>query len=105
MPGHGVTPIEVVVPTSIAARLAQQRFEVVYFIDGQFIEESEIGVLPATWNVDGVKLSPGEHYLTVNLRGYDGSFGYGSLKVQVPRKADSANLETQPSGSSTGGRP
>jgi hypothetical protein len=63
------------------------------------------GVLPATWNVDSVKLSPGEHYLTVNLRGYDGAFGYGSLKVHVAADADTANVETRPAAATTGDHP
>lgn len=105
MRGSGVTPVEVIVPTDIAARLAQQRFEIVYFIDGLFMEEMEMGILPATWNVNAVALSPGEHYLTVNLRGYDGSFGYGSLKVRVPQKSDPGPHETESPVAPTGGRP
>lgn len=83
--GSGTTmPVEIRVPDAAAARLAQQRFELVYFVDGLFIGENEIGALPATWNVDLVKLSQGEHLLTVNVRGYEGSFGFGSYKLTVP---------------------
>ena len=105
MNATGGTPIEVIVPPPIAARLVQQRFELVYFIDGLFVEEREIGVLPATWNVSSDALSPGERYLTVNLRGYDGSFGYGSLKVQVPSKSGAASPESASPVSPSGGRP
>lgn len=101
----GVTPVEVIVPKNIAARLAQQRFEIVYFIDGLFTEEMEMGILPAIWNVDGIKLSPGEHYLTVNLRGYDGTFGYGSLKVHVAPKLDPSPNEIESPVAPTGGPP
>ncbi len=77
-------PMEIRVPDRVAERLSQQRFEIVYFVDGLFVGENEIGALPATWNVDLSKLSPGEHLLTVNVRGYEGSFGFGSHKLTVP---------------------
>ena len=77
-------PIEIRVPDAVAVRLSQQRFEIVYFVDGLFAGENEIGALPATWNVDLSKLSQGEHLLTVNVRGYEGSFGFGSHKLTVP---------------------
>jgi len=79
----GVTPFSVGVGEHDVRRLSTQRFELVYFIDGQFIGENEIGFLPATWNVDAGRLTPGEHYLTVNVRGYDGTFGMGSRKIRV----------------------
>jgi hypothetical protein len=105
MNSTGVTPIEIIVAPRIATRLAQQRFELVYFIDGLFTQEMEMGVLPATWNVNSVALSPGEHYLTVNLRGYDGTFGYGSLKVYVPPKSRANSGKTGSVDTPTGGRP
>ena len=77
-------PMEIRVPDAVALRLSQQRFEIVYFVDGLFVSENEIGALPATWNVDLTKLSQGEHLLTVNVRGYEGSFGFGSHKLTVP---------------------
>lgn len=104
VPRDAITPIEVVVPSSVASRLAQQRFESVYFIDGQFVQENEIAVLPATWNVNGRSLSPGEHYLTVNLRGYEGAFGYGSLKVRVPEENEQAS-GSSPTGLAQGDDP
>jgi hypothetical protein len=79
----GVTPFSVRVSEQDMRRLAEQRYEVVYFIDGQFIGENEIGFMPATWNVDATRLTPGEHYLTVNVRGYEGTFGIGSRKIRV----------------------
>jgi hypothetical protein len=79
----GLTPVSVGVGERDLLRLSTQRFELVYFIDGQFIGENEIGFLPATWNVDAGRLTPGEHYLTVNVRGYDGTFGMGSRKIRV----------------------
>jgi hypothetical protein len=80
---EGLTPLSIGVGERDRRRLSTQRYELVYFIDGQFIGENEIGFLPATWNVDAGRLTPGEHYLTVNVRGYDGTFGMGSRKVRV----------------------
>jgi hypothetical protein len=87
-------PMEILVAPEIAQRLSRERFEIVYFIDGLFVGENEIGFLPATWAVDRSKLSPGEHYLTVNLRGYEGSFGFGTVKIVIPAAgADQASTE------------
>ena len=79
----GVTPFSVRVSERDQRKVADQRYELVYFIDGLFIGENEIGFLPATWNVDAARLTPGEHYLTVNVRGYEGTFGLGSRKIRV----------------------
>lgn len=101
---QGIIPIEVKVTPDVSRRLAQQRFELVFFIDGQFFSETEIGFLPATWNVDADKLSPGEHYLSVNLRGYEGMFGFGSLKISVSAKGSEAEREHTPVAKVTGAR-
>ena len=45
--------------------------------------ENETGFLPMTWNWDTSNASPGIHYLTANLRGYEGNFGMATVKVRV----------------------
>jgi FlgD Ig-like domain len=65
--------------------LLGERFEVVFFIDGQFVFENETGFLPMTWIWDTGAVNPGPHYVTANLRGYEGHFGLATLEVWVAR--------------------
>ena len=65
-----------------------RRSESVLFVDGQFAMENELGFLPVTWHLDTSKMNVGEHFLTVNLRGYDGNFGIGTTKVYVQHKKE-----------------
>jgi hypothetical protein len=38
-----------------------------------------------TWLLNTDTLNEGEHYLSVNLRGYEGNFGLATVKVYVQR--------------------
>jgi hypothetical protein len=82
-------PVRLEIPDVDRARALARRFEPVFFLDGQFVFENEVGFVPMTWNWDPKAVNPGEHYLTVNLRGYEGNFGMATIKVLVQR-------ETQP---------
>lgn len=64
-------------------RVLEERFEAVYFIDGQRWLEHEIGFLPSTWSIEPGVLPPGVHYLTTNLRGYNGHFGLATIQVRI----------------------
>lgn len=99
VPAGQALRVGITAPPAAAARLAEQRFEIVYFFDGLFIRETEIAALPATWSVDPALLTPGEHFVTVNLRGHDGTFGYGSRKVRVVGPMPQASGAVQPSAS------
>lgn len=63
-----------------------RRSEPVFYIDGQFSFENEVGFLPMTWRLDTSVINEGEHYLTANLRGYEGNFGLATVKVYVKHK-------------------
>lgn len=47
-------------------------FEAVFFVDGQFIAEEELGFLPMQWRIDTHNLAKGFHFLTVQFFAYDG---------------------------------
>jgi hypothetical protein len=79
------TPVRLNVDAADRERALARRFEPVFFIDGQFAFENEVGFVPMTWNFDPAALNDGEHFLTVNLRGYEGNFGMATLKVLVQR--------------------
>lgn len=77
------TPIQLDVSEPARQLLLDRRFEATFYVDGSFAFEAEVGFLPMTWQWDPEGLAPGEHYLTANLRGYQGQFGIATLKVKV----------------------
>lgn len=79
------TPIRLEVSHALRERVLARRFEPVFFVDGQFVFENEVGFLPMNWIWNPSALAPGEHFLTVNLRGYEGNFGIATMKVRVDR--------------------
>ena len=59
--------------------LDESLYEVGFFVDGVFVAEEEQGYLPLSWRLDPDRFGPGEHVLTVNISGFDGRVGVGSL--------------------------
>lgn len=79
----GAVPFRVDVADSDRERVIQRRFEAVYYVDGVFTYENELGYLPMTWTWDTRAFNPGEHFVTLNIRGYEGNFGAATVKVVV----------------------
>jgi len=77
------TPMRIDLEKKYWQQVLDQRIEIVLYLDGQYIEESEAGTLPQTWFLDLEGINPGVHYVTVNLRGYEGNFGARTIKVYV----------------------
>jgi len=69
------------VPNEHRERIAAQRYEIVFYIDGQFIGESEMGIFPMAWHWEPKGINTGVHYITANVRGYEGNFGTATLKI------------------------
>jgi hypothetical protein len=86
----GIVPIRLDVSEDDRERVLERRFEPVFFVDGTFVFENEVGFLPMTWRWDTAGVNQGVHFLTANLRGYEGNFGMTTLKVRVMRMADEA---------------
>ncbi|MCP4304225.1 MAG: hypothetical protein GY788_04940 [bacterium] len=85
----GFTHIQLDVPDPAErARLLAERFEVVFFVDGIFRFENEVGFLPTSWRWKTESVSPGVHYVTGNLLGYSGNFGTATLAVEVEAKTE-----------------
>lgn len=80
----GRVPVRLEVAPEDRQRAIERRFEPVFFVDGVFAFENEVGYLPFTWIWDTATTNPGIHYVTANLRGYEGNFGIATLKVRVP---------------------
>ncbi len=66
--------------------VVSRRFEVAFYVDGQYIFESEVGFLPMTFHWDTSLYPDGEHYLTANIFGYEGNLGMVTLKVDVKNR-------------------
>jgi hypothetical protein len=76
-------PVAVSVGPEDLARVLNERGEIVFFIDGLFVFENEVGFLPMSWTWDPRGANPGRHYITANIRGYGGHFGMGTIEVPV----------------------
>ncbi len=79
----GMVPFVANVRDADRERVLQRRFEAVFYVDGVFVHENELGYLPLTWVWDASRVNPGEHYVTLNIRGYEGNFGTATRKVIV----------------------
>lgn len=92
----GKVPFTANVPEADRQRVLQRRFEAVFYVDGVFTHENELGYLPLTWTWDASQVNPGEHFVTLNIRGYEGNFGASTLKVVVEAKPAVASTNTTP---------
>jgi hypothetical protein len=76
--------------------LRQERFEAVFYLDGLFLFEEEMGFLPLTWELKPELVTPGRHIVSVMVRGYGGHFGTASLSVAGPEGKDAADKAPTP---------
>lgn len=79
----GDVPLTANVQDKDRPRVLQRRFEAVFYVDGVFAHENELGYLPLTWTWNTAQFNPGEHFVTLNIRGYEGNFGTATIKVVV----------------------
>lgn len=85
---RGQIPVRMEVSDADRQRIIERRFEPVFFVDGTFTFENEVGFLPFTWIWDTTKANDGEHFITGNLRGYEGNFGMATVKVIVDNQSE-----------------
>lgn len=69
--------------------IANQRFELVVFLDDERITEAEMAQVPFNWSWDLSSVPPGEYWLTVNLVTFQQHVGVVSQRVQVASQAES----------------
>jgi hypothetical protein len=91
----GILPIRLDIQSADRGRALARRFEPVFFVDGTFAFENEVGFLPMTWRWDSRGVNPGLHFVTVNLRGYEGNFGMATIRVRVRSDSDRGPVESQ----------
>ena len=65
--------------------LDQERYEISFFIDNNFIAEEEQGFVPFIWRWSPGRfgLKPGKHVLTVNVSGYSGQVGVRNIEFTL----------------------
>lgn len=81
----GPVPVTLRVGELDLSRVLNERAEAVFYVDGQLVFENQVSFLPMTWTWDPSGAAEGVHYVTANLRGYEGHFGIRTLKVVVSR--------------------
>ena len=69
------------------SRLLNKRFEIMLFVDGQFITEDEEALLPFNYRMSTRGIPPGDHLLTVNVVDSDGVPGTVSGTFSVSGSA------------------
>ena len=79
----GKVPVRVELDPKDREDLIRKRFEVIVYVDTQFLFEEEQAVSPATFYWDVSDLNTGEHLLTVNLMSYDDHVGTETVKVEI----------------------
>lgn len=92
----GNVPLTANVRDEDRPRVLQRRFEAVFYVDGVFAHENELGYLPLSWVWNTAQFNPGEHFVTLNIRGYEGNFGTATIKVfvQPPEQPSTATPTT-----------
>ncbi|HOX00775.1 MAG TPA: hypothetical protein P5555_04940 [Candidatus Paceibacterota bacterium] len=65
------------------ARLLNQRFEIMLFLDAMFVMEDERGLLPFNYRMSTRGIPPGRHALTVNVIDRYGGLGTASQTVDL----------------------
>lgn len=79
----GRVPVKLDIADKDRKRAHERRFEAGFYVDGIMVFENETGFLPMTWYWDTRGMNPGIHYLTTNVRGYEGNFGMQTVKLYV----------------------
>lgn len=64
-----------------AVLLEQQRFEVVFFLNGNMIYENEVSYLPYNWTWKNQNLTEGDNYLSAFIVGFGGHYGVGTIRL------------------------
>ncbi|MCF8027331.1 MAG: hypothetical protein K9K81_03120 [Desulfobacteraceae bacterium] len=64
----------------------EMKYEICFFLDGEFYAEEEAGYSPYNWLWDTSRIEPGTYILTVNLASFKDQIGILSKKIKVNNK-------------------
>lgn len=79
----GPVRIKVDVPKADRALMIDERFEVMIFVDYNFVFEDETAFFPYNWTWDPKGDSGKTRNITVNIIGYEGHIGSNTVKVRL----------------------
>jgi hypothetical protein len=79
----GKTIVRVELDEKDNSYFTNQKYEICFFIDGEFYAEEEAGYSPLNWIWNPDNSQEGEHIITVNLSGFKDQIGVASRKVKI----------------------
>ena len=79
----GITKTRIEIDPADKQHLTNTRFELMVYVDGVFVHETEEGSILLTFDLDTRSLSKGPHVITFNILSYDHYSGILSRKVVV----------------------
>jgi hypothetical protein len=79
----GKTVVHVELEKDSKQHFQNTQFEIVFFLDGQFYAEEEVGYSPYNWIFDTSQVKEGEYVLTVNLSGFQDQMAIFSKKIRI----------------------
>ena len=83
----GNVPIKIELDNRIKRYALEQRYEIMIFVDFQFVSEEDEGYSPATRIWDSRSVPDGEHVITANVRILGGNVQGASMRVLVRNDA------------------
>ena len=78
---HAGDPVRVELTPESLRGLDQRRYEVIYFLNGEFIHEEAKGVSPTTYRLPSIPHLEGDAFLTVNIRDFFGNVGAATTRI------------------------
>nr|WP_324292312.1 FlgD immunoglobulin-like domain containing protein [uncultured Desulfobulbus sp.] len=79
----GTLPLKIYIDDAVKRYVTEQRYEIICYVDNEFVTEQEEGYSPCTWLWNSHNTSNGEHVLTVNVATLTGNIASGSMKILV----------------------
>ena len=79
----GKIPVKIHLDEKMKRYMTEQRYEIICFVDFEFITEQEEGYSPCTWMWDTSHVPDGEHILIVNVATLTGQVSSASIRVIV----------------------
>ncbi|MFO7753524.1 MAG: hypothetical protein R6V41_10440 [Desulfobacteraceae bacterium] len=83
---EGKTLVRVELEDEYKEFFQEMKYEICFFLDGEFYAEEEAGYSPYNWLWDTSRMEPGTYILTVNLASFKGQIGILSKEIKVINK-------------------
>jgi len=96
---HAGMPVRVSLDTESKKKMGGRRFEILLFLNGEFIHEEAQGVDPYTFILPNFPGVTGKHHFTVNIIDYHGNIASKTLAIQFESNLSSPTNSTLPAAS------